>query len=265
MNIKFLELFGIIFILIGLIFSFNIFKHYTVFFLVGWTLLMIYLNRTRFQYSPIMKEVKNLKFIFYFLLLGVFLTLIIEYFGSFRYPSWIYNFDFYNFTFDFWFSIGAYLMYIPATYETYFLVSKTLHFKKKESKIKTPFTPILILSLFLIIIPNFGAFQRFNKMSYPFTMLGLTFLLDFITFKKTKDSVMNNIVDIKYLLVLGITLFLISIPSEYTNIFQFVWRYVNLPFLEFTLFRVPLIVLAGWSTLIVAWINIFNLAKYFSK
>jgi len=255
-----LMIFGVIITILGLILSFNIFKHYTVIFLIGWLFLMLFLNEKFFSNSNL-KIIKNKYFILLLIFLGAIVTLIIEYIGVSISPAWIYSFNFFNFRFDFWFSIGAYIMYIPATYETYCLIKNITKIELKEKiNHKKLMNIMLIISIALLILPFIWSNEKYVGLPFCFFVIGLFFLFDFINYKLSKSSIIfNSLNNPKYLLIIIITSLAMSIPSEFTNIIQYVWTYVNIPFIQFTIFKVPIIILIGWIPLVGLWINLFEI------
>ena len=224
---------------------------------------MIFINEKYFNNSNL-KIITNKNFILLLIIFGTIVTLIIEYIGAFLSPAWIYSFNFFNFKFDFWFSIGAYIVYIPATYETFTLIKNITKIKlKKKLDFQKLMVPILILSLILLMIPFVWSCKEYTGLSFCFFIVGVFLFLDFINNKINKNSVISNSLnDPKYFLIIFITSLAISIPSEYTNIFQYVWTYVNIPFIQFTLFNVPIVILLGWIPLVGLWINLFEIITH---
>lgn len=270
MSHKVFGILGIILTLLGLILSFNIFTHYTIIFLIGWFFLMLYLNEKFYNNSKLrthLSILRNKKFLIGLIILGVVVTLIIEYIGAYISPAWIYSFDFLNFKLDFWFSIGAYIMYVPATYETFLLLSNIFKLKNKKALIdKNIIISLLIISLFLLTIPFIWKSSNYPGLPFCFFLLGVFLLTDFLNYKISKKSVIiRSMKTPRYFLIILLTSLIMSILSEYTNVFQFVWTYINLPFIDLTLFKVPIIILIGWIPLVALWINLFEIIESYLR
>ncbi len=265
MKNKLLAFLGIFLIMLGLILSFNIFTHYTVIFVLGWMFLMMFLNEKYFKNSNF-NNLINKKFFLLLLLIGTFVTLIIELFGAYITPAWVYSFPFFNFKFDFWFSIGAYIFYIPATFETFTFFSNLIKTKTKKVNLNKLSILILIVSFLLISVPFIWSNPVFPGLLFCFFMAGFFLIIDFLNYKLNKNSVIINFfTSLRYVLVIGLTSLVLAVTIEYTNIIQYVWTYINIPYLDIALFGVPVIVLIGWVGLAALWINIYNIIFYFSK
>lgn len=257
---------GLFLIIFSSILSFDIFKHYTVFFVLGWMFLMAFINRLWFGKSDLV-NLKNKFFFTLLLLTGTIITLLIEFACFYLSAPWVYSFDFFDLKFDFWFSIGAYIFLIPATFETYTLLlnitkTKTKHF----FYFNRLFIFLLPLFLFLMSLPLIWQNSYYQGLPFPFFIIGFFLISDFLSYSFTNNSIiLNSLASLKYFLVVILTTFLISIPIEYLNINQYVWKYIELPFLDITLFGVPLIILIGWVPLVGILINIYKFILYFSR
>ncbi len=257
---------GIAVTLLGFILSFDIFLHYTVIFVFGWLCLMLFFNEKYFNNSNL-KIIAKSRFILLLLVLGTIITLIIEYIGAYLSPAWFYSFDFFNFRYDFWFSIGAYIMYIPSAYETFTLIGNITKIKVKQRKnYQQLMNYFLIISVFLMFLPFFWSSERYPGLAFCFFIIGLVLCLDYMNCKLGKSSVLlNSFNSLKYLLIFFITSLILSIPSEYTNIMQYVWTYVNIPLIHIELYNVPVAVLIGWIPLVGIWINVFEITKHLTN
>ncbi|MCD4666778.1 hypothetical protein K8R47_03135 [archaeon] len=213
---KYLGVLGILLIILGLIFSFNIFTHYLVFLVLGWMFLMMYLNEKYFKKS--ITNSKNSKFFILLILIGTFITLVIEFTGAYISPAWFYSYNFFNFKFDFWFSLGAYIFLIPATFETYqFLINSFKYKLKKTYNFKILSIIILIISLILMYLPLIWSSQ-YKGLPFCFFIIGFFLFSDFLSYRINKNSIiLNSLYSTKYIWIIVITSLIMGIISEYTN------------------------------------------------
>lgn len=253
---------GLIIFLIGIVLSFNIFKHYLIILLTGWILFVTNLNKLLFKDKK--HHLKGLKEAMVIILLGTITTILIELIVAKPSPAWIYSFNFFNFKFDFWFSIGAYIFFIPATFETYLFFKNLFRIKKAKTKLNTRFlNSILLLSLILIFLPLFWHNKTYGGISFCPFIIGLALLIEVLNNKILGESIIfNSLKSFKSFLALIITTVVMSLVTELTNLTQFVWKYVNLPFLNITILNVPIIILLGWIPLVSVWLNLYCLSEY---
>ncbi len=197
------------------------------------------------------------------IIIGTISTILIEFLGSSVSKAWKYSFIFYNFKFDFWFSIAGYLTFIPVVSELYLFLSKGVH-ENNKTKINLNI-PLLLVSSF-ILIPIVWKPNQFQGLPFCFAMVGIMSLFDYINKKITKKSILENIISYpKNILKIILTSIIVAISSEYTNISQYVWRYTNLPFITFELFGVSPIIIMGWIPLTIMWLTINEIAKHISE
>lgn len=253
---------GLIIFLIGIILSFNIFKHYLIILLTGWILFVINLNKLLFKDKK--HHLKGLKEAMVIILLGTITTILIEIIVAKQSPAWIYSFNFFNFKFDFWFSIGAYIFLIPATFETYLFFKNLFRIKTTKTTLNTKLlNSILILSIILIFLPIFWYNKTYSGISFCPFIIGLALLIEVLNNKILGEAIIfNSLKSFKSLLALIITTAIMSFITELTNLTQFVWKYVNLPLLNIAILNMPIIILFGWIPLVSIWLNLYYLSKY---
>jgi len=236
---------GIVFLLAGIILSFKLFLHFTFIFVLGQWSIFHYLN---------LRQNKEIKFNFIRLfIISAAITLIIELFVRHSSSVWVYNFDFFNFSYDFWPSMAAWMLYFPASLEI------CNFFDKSEIKVKKYSINnfVLLVSIILLVISFFKILD--SRVHFAMLVFGIFCITDYISFKLNKKSVLSDLLN-KNFSIIPIWL-IISISIEVLNIiYDYVWRYYP-PFLDFEICKIPLVVIFGWIPLAGIYINSARIAK----
>lgn len=266
MEIKLLGIIGIFLAILGIVLSFDIFTHFTVIFVLGWLFIMAYINERYFRNSSF-NNLRNSKFLLLLIIIGAIAALLIEFIALFISQSWFYSYSFFNLKFDFWFAIAAYIAFIPATFETYTFLSNLTRLRiKKAFNPDTLFIIILIMSLLLMSMPIVWINPSYKGSPFIFYTLGLFLFSDFLSYNLSKNSVItSSLFSLKHSGVIVLTSFIMAIPIEYMNTLQYVWTYINVPFLDLAIFNLPIIVILGWIPLVSIWINAYKITLYLSK
>ncbi len=245
---------GIALAIVGIILSQRTFTHFTIIYLVGYTLLGGGVQRLLEKQKR--RPALTAKFIIWFLVLGNLITAIIEIGGRFISRAWEYSFQFFDFSSHFWFSIAAYLFYILAVHLTYSLFCSI--FKTKEAPSKLPSRVSLILGCFLVLLPLFWKSAGYPGLPFAFWVVGFFLLSDYTRGRLEETSLLCTVTySARNFAPLLFTFLFISIPAEYLNVTQHAWDYINLPFLHITLGGFPVLLLIGWIPLIGIWLNIY--------
>lgn len=255
---------GFLLMCLGLLLSFNIFRHYSLFFLAGWLLFFSFINKSYFNKTSV-HSLQNGGFVSLLIIANLVFVLLLEVINAMISPAWSYSFDFFDLRFDFWVSIAVYLLFILATFETYIFLSRLLKIRVKKSSSGIHLLHSAPLPVMLMTLPLFLLDSSYPGLPICFFVVGFFLFTDLVHQRLSgKSVIMNSIMSPKYLLFLVLLSLLMSVPSEYSNLAQYVWIYSNLPFLDITLFNVPLVILLGWVPLVGIWINLFGIAGHFS-
>lgn len=246
--------FGILFLIAGIIFSFGAYLHYLFILIFGLFLFVRYLN-----YKSKKIILLNGKKILWIVIWGVLTTLLVELMGQILSPVWVYPFNFFNLRYDFWPSVAAYVLLIFCSYELMnFLLLKLKVKNKKSRDINTSFVRALfVLSFLLMIVPLFWKWTLYPGVPFVFFMTGFFLFSDLLAYVLTKESLIEKCLSsLRYLSSFILTFLILGLITEYTNLYQRVWVYQGIPLLNVTLLGIPIIVLLGWITLIGWWINL---------
>lgn len=223
---------------------------------------MMGLNEGLFRYEK--HHIRNIKETILVIILGTIITILIELIGSVIAPAWAYPFNFFNLKFDFWFSVGAYIFCIPATFETYLFFKNLLKAKTPKAKLSYKYSVFLSsFSLLLMVVPLFWNSGVYRGLPFAPYIVGLSLFVETTNNRIFGRSIIfDSLKSFRIFISFILTTAVMSLLIELTNLSQFVWRYVNLPFLDWTLLRVPLIVLFGWLPLVGIWLNLYYFIEH---
>lgn len=257
---------GGIFIIASIFLSFNIFLHYTFVLCLGWWFLFDFLHFLFTKKSIIIS--KRTSPLLLILLAGGIIGLIFEIYAQFFSPVWTDPF-FYSIP-DFLLSIVAWILFLPAGYETFAFFNDILIKKEREVKNKSFSRLIKYLfwvSLIFIIIPllDFLIFKHdfgYSGIYFPFFNIGFWFLLDIFNYKKGQFCLLHELVsNVKIFIPLILSSLLFGFFVELLNITQYVWKYFGLPFIEYEVLGIPYVALIGWIPLMAVWVSGFYVVK----
>jgi len=258
---KLLGVLGVIIIITGFVFSFNIFMHSAVVIALGWLFLMLFLNKQYFNVSNYGGVRKKL-FFPALIIVGALAAVVIEYVGLYISPAWVYAYNFFDPTYHFWLAIALYVTYPFAAYETFVLVRNILGDYKREDKTDKTGLALSLACLVFIIFPFVFESVKYPGLPFEFFIAGLFALSDIINYRVTGRSVITrSLADYRYLVAFLLTTLTMAVISEYANIISYAWRYINIPWLETALLGVPVIILVGWIPLVGMWVNFFEAIK----
>ncbi len=228
--------------------------------LAGWIMLFYSLNELVFHYDKY--HLDNVKEYVLLILLGTSLTLAIETVGQIVSPSWIYSFAFFSGGFIIP-SLVAYILFIPAAVETYLFVRNVLKPRVADGRSRSIAVLLSAVGITLIVVGLLWQFPLFPGLPFAFFIVGVSFTVDMFIYSLIHRSVyLTAMRSARYAACIVIAAMLLALPIEYINTYSGAWRYVNLPFLDVSVFSIPLPILMGWIPLFVLWIDVYYLAEY---
>lgn len=211
----------------------------------------------------------GIKYVFFTLILGAFLGVIIELYREYTSNVWVYvnPIDFLNgpLLFIFW---GVCL---PMFYESYVVFSTLLnkYFKFKIKKFsknlrKNIFSILGIIGILFLLIPII--FYKLNS-GHFFTLMifGLWFVSEYILYKFNKKTLLDFIFvgDYRPWVSLIVSSLLVGVLWEIRNVLtgqKAAWIYIKtLPFLNYQIFGVPLLIILGWPFLYIIFLSFYKI------
>lgn len=232
-----------------------------VIFLSGWILFFYSLNEIVFHYDKF--HLDNIKEYIVLIFLGTVVTISIEWGGQILNPAWIYSYSFFQ-GINFLTSLAAYILFIPASVESYLFVKNVLKTKSKDVRKRSLIFLLFGLGIVLTLMGIFWKFQPpYEGTSFAFYILGISFIVDTVVYGLIKHSIyVRALHSLKYAVTIVLASFIIAFPSEFLNTFKISWEYTNFPLLEYTILNVPLSILIGWIPLVILWLEIYYLSEY---
>ena len=218
------------------------------------------LNEMVFKYDRF--HLDNWREYILLILLGSLLTLSIEAVGQILAPSWIYAFRFFTQE-SFYTSMAAWILFIPATVESYLFVKNLMKPKLRDIKNSVLMFVIFIAGLLFTGIGIFWGSPVYQGLPFCFFILGISFIADTFVYIIIRRSIyMEALHSLRYALCIVLSAFLIGFTVEFINTFHNAWSYVNVPLLELTILNVPVPILMGWIPLVVIWLEVYYLTVY---
>lgn len=261
---------GIILFLLGIYLSFFV-LHYLYVLITGIWFLVAFFNKKFNKKSFLIDEViENKKYLLLFvvLLIGVLIAFIYEYYAQFVCNVW-YT-PFFAGLRHFIFSVWAWAIFVPASYETFNLFYKFKGNKKRNKYLnrffENKFVPLVIILLF--ILPFILKLGKFNVIPLFFMSVGLWLFFDWINYKNNQFCLLYEVLSLNERVItsLIISSLFIAIPTEYTKIYLNISWIYYFPFMEFKLFGVPYIILLSWIVPgIITWVSGFIFARSLLK
>ncbi len=254
---------GLVLLGLGVALSFGAFLHFTMIFTFGLLLFVISLNKEFFD------EMRDGKFLFFLVIVGVAVALVIEFVGRKIAPAWFYVFDpagLFGLSLSFWFEIIPYVFCMPVAFGIYsFFRNVFVHRKSVGMKCGVgSFDGILlVLSLALMSVP-FWFESSYEGLPFCFFIVGFFLFSDALVSRVGRESVLRRL-GLREGVALVLTSFVLGFSIELLNLSQHVWTYVNVPFLDVVFFGVPFIILVGWVPLVGVWVNFYEVIGFLRK
>lgn len=154
---------------------------------------------------------------------------------------------------------------IPVIKKTNRYVNSRSNFKSKSCLF------LLILSATFLIFPILNFYINNNAYANKivfFAALMNIFLFDYINYLISKNSILFNILSGNYKLIISlfITIVVAAFLHEVPNTFALEWVYQNIPFTQFKILDVNILVLTfGWIFLVIVPITLYRLIFFLVK
>lgn len=116
-----------------------------------------------------------------------------------------------------------------------------------------------------MVLPLFWS-PSWKGLPSTFFIVGFWIISDLLADYYVKKSVLTSLCSWKNSGILILTTLIVGWPVEFANtIYDYVWKYMNIPFLNLTFTSVPVIILLGWIPLVGLWVNLYFLIQKFSQ
>ncbi|MDD4049674.1 MAG: hypothetical protein PHX47_01560 [Candidatus ainarchaeum sp.] len=261
-NHNILAIIGLI-ILFGSIYMSTVLKipRFYVFFCIGYLIIIDFINYKLRKESVIdlLFKKSKIKATYFFIIGSLISAIVVDYFyGVLLFEIWSWN----NYTLVNWIVLYTIInfCFILLVYGTYKIFEKYLD-DTKYNKYKPNHKlreKLQIIAFIFLIIPliNYMIFGKIGTnytMIFPFLSIWLfsdSLLLEY------KTPILLRLIKSKHIIytLLLSSLFLV-ITHEVANIFSFEWMYVNIPFMHYMLYNIPVLVFIGWIPLILFCIS----------
>lgn len=217
---------------------------------------------------------KHILFV-HLILIGIFIGLFSDFIGIFLTDLW----DWYYTGLPLWLQVLSYvkglifgygfpiLMYYSA-YRVFLSVirkevksfGKRITSKKFEKKLFSWFGVLSVVFLGLALVMYLFSFKFKGFLLAAFSTIGLFLILEYIEYKQHKRSFLKDIFEGRWRPIISviITAVVIGFIWEYLNVKGLRWEYSNFPFISFTIFGVPLVVILSWIPFVILYLSFYR-------
>lgn len=212
---------------------------------------------------------------FYLILVGVFIGLVFDFFGAYISDLWEYpikvdeNVLIYSKAIVFGYGIPI-MMYYSIYRVLLHLIRKKLGLfgiklasHRKERRIfRLLGVSGIVMLLVPLLISTFVNLENpiLRGLLFSFTLVGLWFILESIEYHEHERSLLKDIFHGYWNPLMALTIGAVATGFvwEFLNLLKPSWTYKNYPLAEFSLFGVPVAILAGWILLFIVYLSFYR-------